>query len=78
VRPRLRKRWFVQLLARVAVLLCVSSRGKSNPRMVKRRNSPFASHNRTLSINQSQAFHPVLLQPLPLSKRKWYSQAKNS
>jgi len=77
VRPRLRKRWFVQLLAHAAALLCVSSRGKANPRMVKRRNTPFASHNRTLAINRSQVFHPILLPPLPLSKRKWYSQAKN-
>ena len=76
--PRLRKRWFVQLLAHAAVLLCVSSRGKTNPRMVKRRNTPFASHNRTLKINRRQIFIPVLLPPMPLTKRKWYSQAKST
>ena len=76
-RPRLRKRWFVQLLAQAAMLLCVSSRGKSNPRMVKRRNSPFASHNRTLEINRLQTFIPVLLLPLPLSKSCRYKQTKS-
>jgi hypothetical protein len=45
--------------------------------MVKRRNTPYASHNRTLPLNQHQVFPPALVPPLPLSKRKWYSQAKN-
>ena len=35
VRPRLRKRWFAQVLEQAAALLCVSSRGRTNPRMVK-------------------------------------------
>ena len=50
--------------------------GTSNPRMVKRRNTPCASHNRTVPLNQHQMFRPTLVPPLPLSKRKWYSQAK--
>jgi hypothetical protein len=64
------------VLAHAAALWCVSSRGKANPRMVKRRNTPYASHNRTVPLNQHQVFHPALVPPLPLSKRKWYSQAK--
>jgi hypothetical protein len=58
----------MQLLAKAAMLLCVSSRGKSYPRMVKRRNSPFASHDRTLEINRQQVFVPVLLSPLLCQK----------
>ena len=76
VRPRLHKRWFAQVLAQAAALLGVSRRGRTNPRMVKRRNSPYASHDRTPRLNQSQIFHPELLPPLALSKRKWVSQAK--
>jgi len=30
----------------------------------------------SLPLNQHQVFHPALAPPLPLSKRKWYSQAK--
>ena len=76
VRPRLHKRWFAQVLEQAAALLCVSSRGRTNPRMVIRRNSPYASHDRALPLNRSQIFHPELLPPLALSKRKWVSQAR--
>ena len=76
VRPRLHKRWFAQVLAQAAALLCVSSRGRTNPRRVKRRNSPYASHDRALLLNRSQIFHPELLPPLALTRRKWVSQAK--
>ena len=75
--PRLRKRWFQHVLAHAAARWCVSSRGTLNPRMVKRRNTAYASHNRTVPLNQHQVCQPALLPPLPLSKRKWYSQAKN-
>jgi hypothetical protein len=44
--------------------------------MVKRRNSPYASHDRSLPLNQPKKFHPELLPPLPLTKRKAASQAK--
>jgi hypothetical protein len=44
--------------------------------MVKRRNSPYASHDRALLLNRSQIFHPELLPPLALSQRKSVSQAK--
>ena len=63
-------------LVQTATLLCVSSRGRTNPRMVKRRNSPYASHDRALLLNRMQIFHPELLPPLALSKRKSVSQAK--
>ena len=76
VRPRLHKRWFAQVLVQAAALRCVSSRGRTNPRMVKRRNSPYASHDRALLINRSQIFRPELLPPLSLTGRKWVSQAK--
>ena len=69
--PRLHKRWFAQVLEQAAALLCASSRGRTNPRMVKRRNSPYASHDRALPLNRSQIFHPELLPPLALTRRKW-------
>jgi hypothetical protein len=75
-RPRLRSRWFAQTLKQAASLRCVSSREKTNPRMVKRRNSPYASHDRSLKLNCTQKFNAHLLPPLPLTKRKWVSQAK--
>jgi hypothetical protein len=72
----LRKRWFAQVLEQAASLLCVSSRGRTNPRMVKRRNSPYASHDRALLLNRLQIFHPELLPPLALTRRKLVSQAE--
>jgi len=45
-RPRKRKRWFAQLLQRASELKCVQSRQRKNPRMVKRRGTAFASHQR--------------------------------
>lgn len=53
------------------VVLCkqfVRSRGKLNPRMLKRRNSPFASHDPSLPLNQRMIVKPALLPHLPLSK----------
>ena len=73
---RLRKRWSEHLLAHAAALWCVSSRGTSNPRMVTRRNTPYAGHNRAVPLNQHQVFRPALVPPRPLSKRKWCSQAR--
>ena len=78
VRPRLRKRWFAQVLAQAAALLCVGSRGRTNPRRVKRRNSPYASHDRSLLLYRSQIFQPELLPPLALTRRKWASQGKKT
>jgi hypothetical protein len=60
-----------------AALLCVRSRGRTNPRMVKRRNSPYASHNRALPINRAQSSQPTLLPPLALTPRKSASQKKS-
>jgi hypothetical protein len=53
-----------------AALLCARSRGRTHPRTVKRRNSPYASHNRALKINREQSFLPTLLPPLALTPRK--------
>jgi hypothetical protein len=74
--PRLRKRWFEHVRSHTAALWRGSSRGLSNPRRGKRRNTSDASHARTVPRNQPQTFTPALLPPLPLSKRKGYSQAK--
>ena len=77
MRPRLRKRWFEQVLRKSASLKCANSRGRTNPCMVKRRNSPYASHGRSQTLNRLKTFHPQMLPPLQLTKRKWVSQAKN-
>lgn len=59
-RPRLRKQLFVKTLKQAASLTIVSSRGKTNPRTVKRRNSPYASHDRQIQVNYKQKFQPSL------------------
>jgi hypothetical protein len=45
-----------------------------NPRTLKRRNSPFASHDRTAPQNVASDFTPQLLAPLPISPRKTYGK----
>lgn len=67
-RPQRRKRGFQQRLCNAATLYCTSSRGLSNPRRVKRQNSPFPSHDRSLLLNQKQIRTPAMLPPLPLSR----------
>lgn len=69
-RPRLRRRWFNELLREASRLRCVSSRGWSKPRMVKRRHSPYASHVRPRPRDQRVDYSPALLDPMPLSKRR--------
>jgi hypothetical protein len=64
-----REQWFAQVLKKSASLKCASSKGKCNPRMVKRRHSPYASHDRSRQLNQAADFTPTQLKPLPLSKR---------
>ncbi|UUZ70740.1 transposase [Polaromonas sp. P1(28)-8] len=66
-RPRLRKRWFNDLLHEAATLRCASSRGRANPRMVKRRNSPYASHDPIRLPGTRPETTPHLLKPKPLS-----------
>lgn len=63
------KRWFASVLTKSAALRRVSSKGRSNPRMLKRRNSPYASNNRTMPPNQEHSFEPEHLQPLDVRKR---------
>jgi len=77
-RPRLRKCWFEQVLAKTASLQCASSRGSANPRMVKPRNLPFASHDRSQALDRTQIFRPELLPPPALPTRKSVAQAKKS
>ena len=69
-------RWFSALLQEAAHWRSVRSPGRCNPRMLKRRNSPYASHDRSLQINVQTNFSPHLLAPLPLPKRKIYGNAK--
>ena len=52
------------------MLRCTSSRGRMNPRMVKRRNSPYASHDRTRPKPPRDDFWPALRGPMPLSPRQ--------
>jgi hypothetical protein len=55
------------LLREAATLRCTSSRGRANPRMVKRRNSPYASHDPTKLPGSRPDRSPALLQPKSLS-----------
>jgi hypothetical protein len=73
----LRERWFTQLLQQAAKLRCVSSRGRTNPRMVKRRHSPYASHDRSRRQSAQKDFTPRLLAPLPLSPRQRFADLAN-
>jgi hypothetical protein len=60
-------------LRQAATLHCVSSRGKANARMVKRRNSPFPSYNRAKRPSTKPDFSPELLKPMPLSPRQRFA-----
>ena len=42
--------------------------------MVKRRNSPYASHQRAAPKNVKVNFSPQLLEPLPVTERKMYGK----
>jgi hypothetical protein len=44
--PRRRRRWFHELLDTAATLHAVRTKSRRSPRMVKRRNSPYASFDR--------------------------------
>jgi hypothetical protein len=55
------------LLREAAALRSTSSRGRANPRMVKRRNSPYPSHDPTRLPGTRPDFSPALLGPKPLS-----------
>jgi len=44
--------------------------GKHTPRMVKRRNSPYASHDRSVRIRLDLNCEPKMLDPPPLHCRQ--------
>jgi hypothetical protein len=71
---RLRRRWYNELLREAAMLRCSSNRGRCNPRMVKRRHSPYPSHDPTRLPGTFPDTTPCLLKPQPLSK--WFIYAK--
>jgi len=63
-----RQRWFNELLHEAASLRAVTSRGRANARMVKRRSSPFPSHDPTKRPGSRPDFTPAMLKPRPISK----------
>jgi hypothetical protein len=67
VHPKLRRRWFNEVVREAATLRSSSSRGRANPRMVKRRNSPYVSHDPTRLPGTRPDMSPDLLGPKPLS-----------
>ena len=66
-RSRKRKRWFEQLLTQCAKLKAVRTINKRSPRMVKRRNSPYASFNR--QAERKQAFDPMPVVTPPVRRK---------
>ena len=61
--PRKRRRWFEQLLAQCTRLKAVRTTNKRSPRMVKRRNSPYASFSRQLPRKQPFDPNPMIAPP---------------
>ena len=68
--PIRRKRWFEQLLAICARLKATRTTGTRNKRMVKRRNSPYASHDRAAPRHAPMDCTAVMLEALPVTVRK--------
>jgi hypothetical protein len=60
----------VELLDAAARLRATRTLGKQTPRMVKRRNSPYASHNRSALIRVDMNREPKMLDPPPLHRRQ--------
>ena len=69
-RPRKRARWFIDLLDAAARLRATRTLGKQTPRMVKRRNSPYVSHDRSALIRVDMNCEPKMLDPPPLHCRQ--------
>ena len=63
-RPRKRQPWFQQLLAQCAKLKAVRTKNKRSPRMVKRRNSPYASFSRQAQRKQPVDPDPTVTPPV--------------
>jgi hypothetical protein len=66
-RPRLRKRWFTQLLKETSKLRCVSSRGKARARMKKHKHTNYLFYKKSRAGSHTQDLTIVLLGPLALS-----------
>ena len=62
----------MQLLEASAKLLATRTIAKRSPRMVKRRNSTYAAHNRTLPIRVPIDCTPSALDPPALNPRQWF------
>jgi hypothetical protein len=54
-------------------MLATRTLGKRSPRMVKRRNSVYAAHNRTLPIRVTVDYTPRGLDPPPLNPKRWFA-----
>ena len=65
--PRLRVRWFTQLLEAGDKLRATRTIGKQSPGMLKRRNSPYACHDRKFPTRVAIDCTPRCLKPPPLS-----------
>jgi hypothetical protein len=72
VRVRLRKRWLRELLHTSARLRATRTIDKRSPRMVKRRNSVYAAHNRHVPIRVSTDRTPLRSPPQPISPTQWF------
>ena len=64
-RPRRRRRWFNELLEASAAKRATRTLHKRSPRMVKRRNSPYASHDRNARTQVPIDCTPAMLGPMP-------------
>jgi hypothetical protein len=67
--PRKRRQWWRELLKESAKLTATRTINKRTPRMVKRRNSPYASHDRTQPKKQTIDCTPHPLPPQPTAAR---------
>ena len=59
--------------AQCAVLVECASRGRMNPQMVKRRNSPYPSHDPTKLPGTRPDCSPEMLRPQPLTVRQTFA-----
>jgi hypothetical protein len=70
-------RWFIELMDAAARLRATRTLGKQTPRMVKRRNSPYAPHNRSVPIRVDMNCEPMMLDPPPLHSRQRFPTANS-
>ena len=62
----------MQLLEASSKMLATRTTNKRSPRMVKRRNSTYAAHNRKLPIRVPIDCTPRTLDPPALSPKQWF------